>query len=74
MSFVAERKKKPGRPKGSFRRPPAVGLNLKIRKDLVGGMLRYMENTIPMPTKTAVIETALLAFLKEQGYWPPPPG
>jgi hypothetical protein len=47
-------------------------LNVWIRSDLVEALRTYIEATEPRTTKTAVVETSLIRFLKEKGHWPPP--
>lgn len=46
-------------------------LNVWIRSDIVEALRAYVDTIEPRTTKTAVVETALIRYLKEAGYWSP---
>ncbi len=46
-------------------------LNVWVRADLVKALRRWLGKVRPRVTKTAAIEEALEAFLREKGEWPP---
>ncbi len=45
-------------------------LNVWIRSDLVEAIRAYIETIEVRTTKTAVVEAALIRFLKDEGHWP----
>jgi hypothetical protein len=67
---MAAKKKKPGRPPQG--RSPAFVVYARVDPAFEAIMERYLSETEPAPTQTAVIETALKEFFRARGYWPPP--
>lgn len=63
MPIMTERKK-PNR-KGK-------SLGAYLPSDLLEAFDRYVEETEPKPSKTAILAMLIRRFLGEKGYWPPP--
>jgi hypothetical protein len=72
---MAARKRKPHSDAGKRATP---GRHIEPRESfhlpqaLLDALIRYVDQTRPETTKSAVIRLALEEFLTEAGFWPPP--
>lgn len=63
-------KKGPGRPAG---RKPTTTIYARVEPSLGAALDAYLDSLRPRPTTTSVIVVAIEEYLKQQGFWPPPP-
>jgi hypothetical protein len=75
-----KRTKKPkdgsGPPSEGHDLPATVGrtgenLTVWLPKPLAEAVKAFVAQAVPRTSKTAVVEAALAAFLRERGFWPP---
>lgn len=65
---MAPKQRRPGRPKGSLRKPDAININAWVRNDLGLAFEKFVAASNPAATKTAALESILQEFLLAHGY------
>jgi hypothetical protein len=65
-------KRRPGEP--DHTRPGRANLNVFIRPGTGQAIRAYLASTDPRVSKTSAVESALISFLEDKGFWPPPAG
>jgi hypothetical protein len=73
MSLMAKQKKPDGGKKPP-QRTKDVGIQFYTDSEVAGAFARYLEE-LPQenrPVRRALLESLLIKFLTEKGYWPPP--
>jgi hypothetical protein len=68
--IMGQRKRTSG--KGGGHRHPRESFHLP--DDLRAALVRFVNDTRPRPSKSAVMVAALEQYLESRGYWPPPGG
>jgi hypothetical protein len=71
MLSMTKKKKKRGRPATGR---TGVPLHAYIDATLSRALEAYLAGTEPKVSRTAAVESALRAWLKERGFWPPKEG
>ena len=72
LAMTTPRKGRQGRKDGA-KKPNRTGVPfyVNIEPAIDEAMARYLDSTEPRVSKTAAAESALKAFLRSKGFWPP---
>jgi hypothetical protein len=49
-------------------------LNVWVQSQIARRLRAYLASTDPRVSKTSAVESALISFLEDKGFWPPPAG
>ena len=69
---MAPKKRRPGRPKGTLRKPNAINVNAWLNHELGLAFERFVDDQRPRVTRTSAVEQLFEEALTIHGYWPPP--